>query len=247
MAQGIRERVRAMPVRLISENASSAGDGAQGLMGLGVLFAESNHRIANNLTLIAGLLRHRAMDIAREGRPLTAQDACLMLEETVRRIETVGELHRHLAKTGPRAVQDFQQYLQGVAQAAIGSIALPGAMTLEPTPCAAFKVPADQALPVALIVGELVTNAVKYSHPAGVRGRIGLRCQQAPDGAMLIQVMDDGVGLPEGFDPALAGGLGLRLVRALAEQIGASLAFDSSGIGLTVGLLLPASSPMGPK
>jgi len=241
----ISERIHAMSVKLISEYTSGVAGGARRSPVLDVLFAESNHRIANNLTLIAGLLHQRTTDIAREGRPLSAQDACLMLEETVRRIETVGDLHQRLAKAGPRSVPDFHQYLQDIAKAAIGSIVRPGAMILEPAACSAFMVPADQALPVGLIVGELVTNAVKYSHPAGVRGRIELRCHQGPDATILIQVMDDGVGLPEGFDPKLAGGLGLRLVRTLAEQLGASLSFDSSSIGLTVKLLLPAGVQTG--
>ncbi len=234
-----------MSLRLISEYTAETAGGAPRPVGLDVLFAESNHRIANNLTLIAGLLHRRAVSIAREGRPLSAQDACLLLEETIRRIETVGDLHRHLAKAGPRSALDFHQYLQDIAKAAIDSTSLPGAMTLEPTSCAPFKVPADQALLVGLIVGELVTNAVKYSHPAGVRGRIDLHCRRRPDATILIQVADDGVGLPEGFNAKLAGGLGLWLVRTLVEQLGASLSFDSSDIGLTVGLLLPASGQTG--
>ena len=69
-------------------------------------------------------------------------------------------------------------------------------------------------------------------------------CFRRPGGAILIQIADDGVGLPEGFDPAKDGGLGMRMVRMLADQLGASLTFESTGIGLTVRLLIPPPRPV---
>jgi len=92
---------------------------------------------------------------------------------------------------------------------------------------------------VGLIVGELVTNALKYAHPAGVFGEIIVGCTDAGD-RLVIEVADDGVGLPEGFDAAKNAGLGLRLVHSLAEQLRATLMFNDSGTGLSVTPLVPA-------
>jgi two-component sensor histidine kinase len=66
-----------------------------------------------------------------------------------------------------------------------------------------------------------------------------------PDRRFVIEVADDGVGLPEGFDPAASSGAGLRVMRALAEQIGGRLDLDQSEIGLRVRLEIPppAGSP----
>jgi two-component sensor histidine kinase len=96
---------------------------------------------------------------------------------------------------------------------------------------------ADQATPVALIVSELVTNALKYAHPTGVAGRIQVSCRSV-GGGLVVEVTDDGVGLSETFDPHTDGGLGFRVVRGLARQLGAKLVYESGGIGLTVRLLL---------
>jgi two-component sensor histidine kinase len=211
----------------------------------GFLIAESNHRIANNLTVIAGLLRLQAADIVREGNALSPQDIRLLLEEVGGRIETVGRLHRLFADTAHGGPLDLRQYLQEIADAAIGSMSFAGDMTLGTPLSGPCLIPAHQALSVGFIVGELVTNAVKYAHPAGVKGRIELGCDPRPQGAILIRVADDGVGLPEGFDPKQEGGLGMRMVRSLAEQLNASLIFDSSPIGLAVRLLIPQAS--GPK
>jgi two-component sensor histidine kinase len=221
-----------MSVQLVSNDLSEASVAD-------LMIAESNHRIANNLTLIAGLLRLQATDITKQGRALEARDACLLLEEVGGRIETVGRLHRLLADAGRRAALDLRQYMRDIAEAAIGSMSLAGDVVLEPALSGACSIPALQALPVGFIIGEVVTNAVKYAHPAAVKGRIRLGCHARPEGAILIQIADDGVGLPEGFDLKRDGGLGMRMVRLLADQLGASLTFESSSIGLTVRLLIP--------
>ena len=92
---------------------------------------------------------------------------------------------------------------------------------------------------MGLIVTELVTNAVKYAHPAGAPGRVEVRCRRACDDSVEVSVADDGVGFPEDFDPVSDGGLGLRVVRSLARQLGADLAFESGPLGLTVRVTAP--------
>jgi two-component sensor histidine kinase len=78
----------------------------------------------------------------------------------------------------------------------------------------------------------LVTNSVKYAHPARVKGKIRLTCARV-DGATRITLADDGVGLPDGFDPDTSGGMDLRMTRLLAKQLQARLSFRSSDLGLT--------------
>jgi two-component sensor histidine kinase len=209
-----------------------------------IMVGESNHRIANNLTLIAGLLRLQAADVAKAGRTLSAEDACLLLEEVGGRIETVGRLHRLLADVGHTETLDLHQFMHDIAEAAIGSMSRAGDMILAETLPGVCSIPAHQALPLGFVVGELVTNAVKYAHPTGVKGRVEVICDPRPEGAILVQIVDDGVGLPEGFDPRHGGGLGMRMVRMLADQLGASLSFQSSAIGLTVRLLIPPARPI---
>lgn len=226
-----------MSVQLVGDDLTNASPAE-------ILVGESNHRIANNLTLIAGLLRLQAADLARSGRTLSAEEACLLLEEVGGRIETVGRLHRLLADVGHTGALDLHQFVHDIAEAAIGSMSLAGDMTLAQTRCGACAIPPHQALPLGFMVGELVTNAVKYAHPTGVKGRVEVSCDPRPEGAILVEIVDDGVGLPENFDPRHDGGLGMRMVRLLADQLGASLSFESSDVGLTVRLLIPPARPV---
>ena len=97
----------------------------------------------------------------------------------------------------------------------------------------------DIAAMVVLIVKEAVTNAIKFAHPAGVLGTITIACRQHRSGTIAIEVADDGVGLPENFDPALSGNTGFRIMRALSERLRATLVFRSTSLGLHIRLQVP--------
>jgi two-component sensor histidine kinase len=91
-----------------------------------------------------------------------------------------------------------------------------------------------------LILGELATNAIRFAHPTGIPGTLEVRCDRDITAASLVlTVADDGVGLPENFDPRQSPHLGLRIVGALAAQLGAALRFDNTELGLSVGLWVP--------
>ena len=100
-------------------------------------------------------------------------------------------------------------------------------------------VTSDAAAMIGLIVDEAVTNAIKYSHPTGVPGKIAVACQEDHNGGITIEVTDDGVGLPENFDPKSDGGVGFGIMRGLSERLGAALTFKSSSLGLAVSLRVP--------
>ncbi len=207
-----------------------------------VLVEEANHRIANNLSLVAGLVRLQASSIAKAGRPMTATEVCALLTEMGNRIETVGQLHRLLAEAGREPELELGAYLGAIARSVISSLAFEGRARLVFDLQRVCTVPSHYALPIGLAVGELVTNAVKYAHPAGVIGVIGIGCAADSRGGLVIEVSDDGVGLPEDFDPRTGGGLGMRLVRSLAQQLQAELSFHQTPIGLTVRLRLPPAT-----
>ena len=105
-------------------------------------------------------------------------------------------------------------------------------------------VPWRHVAPVVLIVNEALRNAIDHAHPTGIGGRIDLGCRRKGD-SPLIEVVDDGIGLPEGFNAEVDGGRGLRLMRQLSEELGGTLAFDSTCLGLAVRLRLPDANDIG--
>jgi len=221
-----------MPLELV-KNAFSApplpeGDG----------MAEANHRIANNLAMVAGLVRMHARRVASAPQPPTADEILNMLEEVGTRIDTVARLHRLLAHSDNGRSVDVGDYLGELSEAVVGSLTASAKARLSYRASGNCQIACERALPLGFILVELITNAVKYAHPAGVTGVIAINTTGG-NGNIIVEVIDDGVGLPEGFDPASSGGLGFRLMRSLAEQVRAGLTFHDTGTGLTARVQLP--------
>jgi two-component sensor histidine kinase len=95
---------------------------------------------------------------------------------------------------------------------------------------AGCEVRAGAAPLLGLIVSEIILNAARHAHPAGVAGRIDVGCRRAGQ-HLLVEVADDGVGLPEYF-AAGGEGLGLEMVRVLSKQLNAIPLFATDPLGL---------------
>ncbi len=206
-----------------------------------VIIAEAHHRIANNLAMIAGLARLQANELTNAIGRFEPDAVRALLAEVSTRIETVARLHRLLSDSTAESVPDLATYLADVALSVINAMCLERTKPRFSAELRGCALRPGQALHAGLIVGELVTNSVKYAHPAGVVGEIRLACRSFTR-STVIEVSDDGVGYPEAFDPQTDGGLGLRLVRSLATQMNASLVFDQTDLGLSVRLEVPSDS-----
>jgi two-component sensor histidine kinase len=213
---------------------------ARGAEDASVLIAEANHRIANNLSAVIGLVRMEAAAIGAK-ETMTGSDVRILLEEIASRIDAVGVLHKMLAQQPLQEAVDIGDYLRRVCAPLTSSLFGGAQLGLVENFAADCLVSREKVVSLALIVNELVTNASKYAHPAGVPGKVSVTCQKDAKGNLVLDVADDGVGLPEDFDPQTDGNVGLRLVRILCSQMDAELVFDSSSLGLSVRMVLPLS------
>jgi len=148
------------------------------------------------------------------------------------------ETTRRASDEEPAAAIDVVSYLEAVAEGIISGMSMAGKIRLQADPPSRLALPLDKAISLGLIVGELVTNSIKYAHPTGVAGVIKIETSRH-NGAIVIEVSDDGVGLPEGLDPLRTDDAGLAMVRALAAQLKASVSFDNYGLGLSCTLRMP--------
>ena len=139
--------------------------------------------------------------------------------------------------TGGESVVNLLDVLDKTCAGLLSTIDYSGSLTRLPSDDCV--VTSDLAAVIDLIVGEAITNAMKYSHPTRIPGKIIVGCQQDHKGGIAIDVADDGVGLPENFDPKSDGGVGFRMMRVLSERLDAALRFQSSCLGLGVSLRVP--------
>jgi two-component sensor histidine kinase len=194
-----------------------------------LLLGEINHRMKNSLQVVASMLQLQANSTDDDN--LRAR-----LGEASSRIMTVGRAYERLAYDTQYEKIDLATYLQDVVRDL--EIALDsGKFHFEASRGMMFA--SDRAIPLALIVNELVTNAAKYAYPGRKDGEIWVRAEKKDDSHVLVSVEDKGIGLPKDFDPAKSKRLGTRLVKALTAQLFASLTMPPRDKGAAFEILIP--------
>lgn len=204
---------------------------------------EANHRIANHLGMLVGVIHQHSRRLKQQGGGLPAAEVAMLLDGLGAKIEAVSRLHRRLAEAdGSGDSVQLADYLNELSSALSEALPVGHRIGLDLELDAGCAVTPAQALPIGLIVCELVANATRHAHPAGVDGQVTIRCRRmGPE--LVVEVEDDGVGLPEAFDPVTQGGLGFRTVRALVTDLAGDLTFRNDGLGMVAELRVPASAP----
>jgi PAS domain S-box-containing protein len=184
-----------------------------------LLLRELQHRVKNSMGMIASIV---SLETFGAAHPAVTE----ALESLHRRILTMANLYTHLYDSGNTQTVRLDQYIQQIVHsletAFVGDV---HGGTIQ-AHLDEVTVNVRAASPFGLIVNELVTNALKYAFPASQRGTIIVRLQHA-DGALTLQVQDDGIGLPDDFDIARSTGLGMQLVQGLSGQLGGALTYES--------------------
>lgn len=195
-----------------------------------VLLKEVHHRVRNNLQVITSFLNLQL-------RGLESDAARQALREAQTRIRTLGLIHGQLYAQDNLAEVDVAAFVPELcAQLAsvygVGEERVRFRVALPP-----WRLDLGRAVPLALLVTEAVTNALKYAFPGEQSGTVAVDLREDRGGERVLRIADDGVGLPEGTPDGGRRSLGLRLMHALAEQLDARLEIVS-GSGVEVRITL---------
>jgi PAS domain S-box-containing protein len=199
-----------------------------------LLLREIHHRVKNNLQIVASLL---SLHLGASTNP-EVKEALL---ESRGRVQSMALIHEKIYRSRDVSALNLGKYVADVVQSVAGAFGLPSrtvTLDLEAEP---LPLDIDRAVPCGLVLNELVTNVYKHAFPQGQEGTLCVRIAAEPDGFAHITVADDGVGLPDGFDPKALHSLGITIIVALVEQLGGTLRFSSgpSGKGTTVHIRFP--------
>jgi two-component sensor histidine kinase len=197
------------------------------------MIQEIHHRVKNNLQTIAALLRMQA-------RRVLDPVAQMALQESVSRILSVAVVHEFLSHDETAVInirevsgRILEQTKQGIVDPTKGvNLVLSGSN---------LTLPAQRATACALVINELVQNAVEHGYSDRRGGTIALTLTEDGDD-MVIEVSDDGEGLPAGFDLSQSSSLGLRIVQTLVREDLKGVFQLTNGRGVKAVVRFPKSS-----
>lgn len=173
------------------------------------MLEEIQHRVKNSLQTIISLLRMQA-------RRAQSEETRSVLEDSITRLLSVAAVHDFLYNPGERTV-DLKALSERILQeTARGALAPDKKIELSlngPT----VYLSADQARPCALVINELLLNALEHGYADQSNGRVSITLKETLDD-IVIEIQDDGSGLPENFDAQEHSSLGLSIVRSLVED-----------------------------
>jgi two-component sensor histidine kinase len=196
---------------------------------------EVHHRVKNNLQTIGSLLR-------LQGRRLAPGDGREALEEAERRIRSIALVHEILSRDAGEQVP-FNEIVKPLVRMAQEAFTFPGVPVTFEVEGDAGELPATIATPLAVVLTELLQNAVEHAFPQGSPGgQISVRLDN--DGERLrVVVADDGPGFPEDFSIGSTRSLGLSIARSLIETQMTGTIQTRNEDGATVELTVPLTDP----
>jgi Signal transduction histidine kinase len=198
------------------------------------LLQDTNHRIGNSLATVSSLL---ALQMMRS----RSEDVRAALEAARLRVHAVASAHRRLRLGDDLETASANEFLSAVLEDLADTQTDGGRVTLR-SELAPIEVGARDATTLGILVGELVTNALKYAFPGDRRGEIAVVLDRDDRGTPRLKVTDNGVGMPEPEHGSEAG-LGSVIIKQLAEQFGGEPGYRTPpGGGTEVTVLLSALS-----
>ncbi|HSV98287.1 MAG TPA: 7TM-DISM domain-containing protein [Spirochaetota bacterium] len=201
-----------------------------------ILLKEIHHRVKNNMQIISSLLNLQLDGIKEESQKTALLDC-------QSRIYSMALVHERIYKSESFERVDFAGYIEVLANMLLQSHAgyrsgIHLDLNLE-----SIYIPLEKSVSCGLIVNELITNGLRHAFMEMERGTLAITLRREGD-MILLQVADDGKGLPEGFDPMKQETLGIQLVHMLVEQMRGTLEITSAD-GTCFRVLFAAESLFG--
>ncbi|MGB7394847.1 MAG: CHASE domain-containing protein [Pricia sp.] len=185
------------------------------------LLREIHHRVKNNLQITSSLMN-------MQKRKLTSPEAISAIEESQARILAIALTHQKIYQDKDSKAVNLCEYLNDLMEHA-KRISSSFSYKVQ---CPDLSIDLDRAVPLALIISELATNAVKHAYPDSEKyNELAVFVERLNSQEVSLTLQDNGKGLPEDFHIEKAEGIGFEIIQALCRQISAKLSYSSNGEG----------------
>lgn len=192
-----------------------------------VLYRELGHRTKNDLALAASVLNLQA-------RSQSSREVEAALNTAVARLQVLGKAHERLDPTGKGDGVPMRDYIEAVCQSLKHSISDSLQVNVR-VECDELELPVRRAIPVGLIVNELMTNAYKHAFASAGAGHLIVSLRRGP--RCVLTVQDDGMGCPDAAVPRV----GSQLVQLLVRQLDGKMERRAANPGCSVSIQFPAT------
>ena len=176
-----------------------------------VLLREIHHRVKNNLQVGSSLLNMQSRSVKDEG---TAN----ILTESKNRINAMALIHSQLYESEDLSEINIKVFIDKLLLELIQTYQDQDKRITQIVDVVEYPLPISIAVPIGLIINELLTNAIKHAFTDRTEGEIKVILNTPAEGKINLTISDDGTGLPEGLDINTTRTLGLRLVKILVED-----------------------------
>ncbi len=191
------------------------------------LLREIHHRVKNNLQITSSLMN-------MQKRKLTSEEAITAMEDSQARIMAIALTHQKIYQDKDSKAVNLHDYLNDLMKHE-KKISSSFSYKID---CPDISVDLDHAVPLALIISELVTNAVKHAYPDSKKyNELLVTVERLNSEEVSLTILDNGQGLPNDFDIDDAEGIGFEIIRALCRQISAKLTYESNEKGTQFNLV----------
>jgi two-component sensor histidine kinase len=186
------------------------------------LLRETHHRVKNNMQVMSSLLSLQA-------RAAVHPETRRVLEDNQNRIQSMALLHEILYQSDDLAVVDFPKYVLRTVDYLFRSCGVDESQIRLRTELDHLALELDDALPFGLFISEVVSNSLRHAFPEGRAGEVSVLLRRHSETSISLVLSDNGIGLPRELDWNTSRSLGLRLLRALAQQLRGTLEIRSQG------------------
>ena len=184
-----------------------------------ILLREIHHRVKNNMQIISSLLN-------LQSRSIENQPAKEVFKESQNRVRSMAMVHELLYRSPDLASIYFKDYINSLMNTLFHSYDAHNRQIKLKTHIEDFKMGVDTAIPLGLIINELMTNSLNHAFQDDQKGEIKINAEYKGD-EYLVTISDNGVGFPENIDFYKTRSLGLQLVNTLLNQIKGNIKLET--------------------
>jgi two-component sensor histidine kinase len=188
-----------------------------------ILLKEIHHRVKNNLQVISSLLYLNSKNITNE-------ETLNIIKDSQNRVKSIALIHERLYQSNDLGKINFGEYIKHLANDIFKSYTVDKFLIKLVTRLDDIFISIDLAVPLGLIINELVSNSFKYAFPGNQNenAEVKIECSINEAKEVLLIVSDNGIGLPEDLEIKKKSSLGLQLVETLVSQISGNLSIVSN-------------------